>query len=111
MDSPGQVAQWVGALSRAPKGFGFDPQSGHIPRLSVQSLVRVCVEATNRCFSHFDVSLSLSKKFKTKKIFKSINISLGGDLKKMKNTIGNKLPEFAVYFMWRSTRNVSVQAG
>ena len=35
------VAQLVGALSCKPKGCGFDPQSGHIPRLRVQSPVRV----------------------------------------------------------------------
>lgn len=33
--APAGVAQLLGALSRAPKGHGFDPQSGHIPRLWV----------------------------------------------------------------------------
>ena len=37
---PGWVAQLVGALSHTPKGCGFDPQSGHMPRLQVLSLVR-----------------------------------------------------------------------
>ena len=33
------VAQLVGALSCTPKCCEFDPQSGHIPGLGVQSLV------------------------------------------------------------------------
>ena len=31
--STDQVAELVGAPSYTPKGCGFDPQSGHIPRL------------------------------------------------------------------------------
>lgn len=45
--SPGQVAEWVGALSHAPKGFEFDPQ-GAYERQPV------------RCFSFTSVFLSLS---------------------------------------------------
>ena len=35
------VAQLVGVPSHTQKGYGFDSQSGHIPRLQVQSLVWV----------------------------------------------------------------------
>ena len=37
------VAQLVGALSCEPKGCSFNSWLGHIPRLQVQSLVRVHV--------------------------------------------------------------------
>ena len=33
----------VGASSCTPKSCKFDPQSGHTPKLQVQSLVRVCM--------------------------------------------------------------------
>ena len=36
---PGQLAQFVGALSSTPKGCRFHPQSGHISGLWVQSQV------------------------------------------------------------------------
>ena len=35
------VVQWFGALSRRPKGHGFRSQSGHMPRLQVQSLLEM----------------------------------------------------------------------
>ena len=57
---PGQVAQLVGASSPAQKGWGFDPQSGHIPRLQVQSLVRCVREATDQCFSLSLKSMKIS---------------------------------------------------
>ena len=44
------MAQLVGASSCAPKGCGFDPQSGDVQ------------EATDQCFSHIDISLSQIKK-------------------------------------------------
>ena len=48
---------WVAHLESHPvhqKGLGFDPQSGHVPRLGhVQ-------EATNQCFSHIDESVNMS---------------------------------------------------
>ena len=37
--SHGQVAQLIAALSHAPEGCGFDPQSGHMPRSQVWSPV------------------------------------------------------------------------
>ena len=43
----GWVAQLVRALSCTPKGCRFSPRSGHL------------LEATDPCFSHIDVSLSL----------------------------------------------------
>ena len=56
-----QVARLVGASSHAPKVCGFDPQSGPIPRLWVQSLVRAHMEGNWSMFlSHIDISFSLS---------------------------------------------------
>lgn len=49
------VVQLIGALSCRPRGSGFDFQSGHIPRVGAK--------ATDGCFSHIDVFLSL-KSFK-----------------------------------------------
>ena len=40
--SPDWVAQLVGVSSGTAKVCGFDPQSGYIPRLWIQSLVRAC---------------------------------------------------------------------
>ena len=37
------VAQLVGALSHEPEGCGFNPQSGHMPMLWVQSTIRTCL--------------------------------------------------------------------
>ena len=43
--SPGWMVAWlVGASSCAPKGCRFDPRSGHIPRLWVQSQVGACTD-------------------------------------------------------------------
>ena len=55
----GRVAQLVGMPSHTLKGFGFDSQSEHIPRLQVQSpqLGRIW-EATNQRFSLTLMSLS-----------------------------------------------------
>lgn len=41
--SPGQVGQIVGVLPYTPKVYEFDSRSGHISRLQIQSLVRVCM--------------------------------------------------------------------
>ena len=41
---PGWAACLVGASSCTPKGCGFEPWSGHIPRWWVQALVWVCVK-------------------------------------------------------------------
>ena len=62
---------------------GFDPQSGHIPRLWVQSPVRVCMgETTNGYFSFTSIfpPLPLSLPFS----LKSINIPSDEGLKKGK---------------------------
>ena len=58
---PGQVAQLVGVLSHTPKGCKFNFQSGHAPRLRVQSQVGACTQG-NRVIvpPHVYVSLSLS---------------------------------------------------
>ena len=66
---PGQVAHLVGISSHLPKACGFDSQSGHIPRLWVQPPSQGVYK--RQLWSTF---LSL----------KSINISLGEDLKKKK---------------------------
>ena len=56
---PGQVPQLVGAFSHALEGCGFDPPSGHTPRLWFWSLV----EATNWFFtSHWCFSTPPQKK-------------------------------------------------
>ena len=58
---PCQVARLVGASSRTPRGRGFDSQSGCIPRLWVQSLVRAhMVDNQLVFFFHIDISLFLS---------------------------------------------------
>ena len=55
------MAQLVEAPSRTPKGCGFAPQSGHIPRLQVQSLVGAGTGSNRSIFlSYISVSLSLS---------------------------------------------------
>ena len=55
------VAQWVQALSRAPKGRGFDPQSGHVQG------------ATNLSFS-LSLSPSLSLSLKSIKTYHWVRI-------------------------------------
>ena len=61
------VAYLVGVSSRTPKGWVFDSQSRHIPRLWVQSPVGAHMGG-NQCFAHRYFSLSkvkhLKKKFK-----------------------------------------------
>ena len=74
---PGPGAQLVGVLSQlvgesscAPKGGGFHPHVGHVPRLQIQSPVWVRMGGDQLVFlSHINLSLSL----------KSINISSGED--------------------------------
>ena len=57
----GWMAQLVGASSHAPKCCRFNTESGHIPRLQVQSPVRVHMGGNQLMFlSHISVSLSLS---------------------------------------------------
>ena len=65
--SPGRVAHLVGASFHTPKGFGFDPQSGHVWKEAY------------RCFSFISVFLSPSSSLS--KINKYI---LGWKLKKKK---------------------------
>ena len=64
----------VGALSRAPKGFRFNYRSGHIPRLQVQSPVRVHTRGNQSVFLSPPSFLCKIRK----------NISLGEDLKRKK---------------------------
>ena len=59
-ECPGRGAQVVGASSPTPNDCGFDPQSGHLPGLQVQSLVGTIWKATDRCFSLTSMSLFLS---------------------------------------------------
>ena len=57
------VAQLVGAMPCRPVGCGFDSRSGHMPRLQVQSPVRVCMrrQPIDVCLSlYLSLSLSLS---------------------------------------------------
>ena len=59
--SPGLVFQLVGMSSSTLKVYRFHSQSGHIPRLWVQSPVRVLVGGNQSMFlSHINASLSLS---------------------------------------------------
>ena len=46
--------------SHAPKGCGFNPQPGYLPRLWVQSLVRVHTEGNRLMFFSLSLSVSLS---------------------------------------------------
>ena len=59
-NSLASVAQLVGASSHKPKVCRFDSHSGHMPGLQVQSQSGCMWEATNQCFSHTSMSLSLS---------------------------------------------------
>ena len=55
------VSQLVGASCHKPKGRRFNSQSRHMPRLQVQSLVRVHMGGSQSMFLfHIDISLSLS---------------------------------------------------
>ena len=69
--SPGWVAQLVGASSYTPEVCGFDPWSRHIPRLWVQSPVKVHTGGNQLMFLSLPSSLC--------KINKHV---LGGGLKK-----------------------------
>ena len=90
-DSPGQVAELVGASSHASKGCRFDSWSGHIPRLWVQSPVGAHrAQPVDISLSHWCFSLSpsltfflLSQYLSLHLSLKSINISMGEDLKKV----------------------------
>ena len=79
--SSSQVAQIVAVSSGTSKVCGFDSWSGHIPRLQVRSLVRVCMRSNQLMFlSHTEVSLSLTVSLK------SVNISSGKAFKKQAYT-------------------------
>ena len=68
------VAQLIGASPCTPKGYGFDPQSGHTLRLWVCSQVRACKGSNQLMFlSCTDVSLSLSLSLS---LFPSLFLSL-----------------------------------
>ena len=72
---PWLVAQLVGASSQTPKGWGFDSQSGHIPRFQVPSSVDVQIGGSQMLFlSHqcFSTSVSLSPSFFSKKQWKNV---------------------------------------
>ena len=54
------MAQVVGASSCKTGRSWVDPESGHMPRLLVRTLVRVCTGGSRLIFlSRIDVSLSL----------------------------------------------------
>ena len=72
------VAQVVGALSCKSKVSRFDSQSGHLPRLQVQSLTGCVQEATDWSFSHRCPSFSRPS---LPLSLKSVNMSLGEDKK------------------------------
>ena len=57
---PGPVTQLVGASCHAPKGCRFDPQSGHIPRLRVRSLVEMCTGGNQLILLSLSLSLCLN---------------------------------------------------
>ena len=67
-------AELVGTLAHIPKVYRFDPWSGHIPRLWVQSPVRDHKGKNWPIFLFLYVLLPLS--------LKSINVPSGEDLKK-----------------------------
>ena len=54
------VAQLVAVLPSKWKGYRYNSQSGHMPRLWVQSLVRACTKGNQEMFLSHIVSLSLS---------------------------------------------------
>ena len=56
---PGGLVGW--SIIHPPKGYGFNSQSGHIPRLQVQSLIGEYTGGNKLMFlSHINVSLSCS---------------------------------------------------
>ena len=57
------VAQLVGAFSHTPEGWGFNIQSGHIPRLQVQSPVGVYMGGNQSMFLTSMFFLSLPSSF------------------------------------------------
>ena len=64
------VAQLLGASPPTPKGWGFDSQSGHMPRLKARSLVGLCMGGNQLMFlSHSRASLSLPLSLKSITIF------------------------------------------
>ena len=62
-NSPLAVCLIVGASSHTPKSCGFDPGSGHIPRLWVRSWVWACAGDHWSMFLSLPLSLSLSSPF------------------------------------------------
>ena len=56
---PGQMIQLVEVSSRAPKDCSLDSQSGHIPRLWIQSLVRAHMGGNRSMFLSLPLPLSL----------------------------------------------------
>ena len=59
-----------GLSTYEPKGRQLDSQSGHMPGLLAGSPAGGVREATNRCFSHINVSLPLFSSPLSKKINK-----------------------------------------
>ena len=60
LQDPGHVAQSVGVSSHTPKGCRFDSRSGHILGCGLDPWLGHLWEATNQCFSHTSMFLSLS---------------------------------------------------
>ena len=74
------VAQLVRASFHKSKGYGFDSQSGHMPRSWVQTPIRVHTRGDQLLFlSHIDVSLPLSLSLPSP-LSKSISMCLGEDI-------------------------------
>ena len=79
------VAQLVGVLSCGPNGRGFDPWSGPMPGLWVQSPVGEIVRSNQSMFlSHITVSFSLSLSLLLS--LKSMKVSSGEDKIKRENS-------------------------
>ena len=77
------MVQLDGVSSYRPKGSGFDPQSGHMPRLRFQSPFLGAYEG-----KHINVSLNVSSMFLSLSLspslplsLKSTNMSSGKDYK------------------------------
>ena len=90
------LARWLSGLEccpRTPKGYGFDPRSGHIPRLWVWLPLRVQTGDNWSIFlSYINISLSLPPLFPLS--LKLINISSGEKKKKiseLSKVVGKRL--------------------
>ena len=92
-NGPGQAGQLVGVLSHKPTSCGYNPQSGHIPRLWVQSPIRAHAGGNCLMFLSHILFLSLSSPPSFPLSLKSIQISLGEDLKNKKQKNRNKVRE------------------